>query len=54
MVKWDGGAGQGNACVVQEGQKRNLYEIAGKRRGGEKKREKKLVNNQGKGRGETK
>jgi hypothetical protein len=42
----------GNACVVQEGQKRNLYEIAGNKKEGERRMEKRLVNNQG--RGETK
>jgi len=38
---------------LQEGQIRNLYEIAGKRKRGKKKLEKKLVNNKRKGRGET-
>jgi len=37
----------------QEGQIRNLYEIAGKQKSGKKKLEKKLVDNKRKGRGKT-
>jgi len=47
--------GSRSVRVVQEGQKRNLFEIAGNKEKEEKKKKgKKSVNNKVKGRGETK